>query len=136
MATYIEGALKSILQAASAVSNIVGTRVFWQRAPVRASLPCIIYFAVADPHRPLYFDPDGVKTKSGQRVFQFTCVSARNLESLGLQQAVMNTLRWAQGTTYGFTIETIGIENMRQRLDPNTDLFVCDVDAMVEYFEA
>ena len=48
----------------------------------------------------------------------------------------MNTLRWAQGTTYGFTIETIIIENMRQRIDPVTDLYLNDVDAIVEYFEA
>jgi len=134
MASYIEGMLRSILVDTAAVSDYCGNRVYFQVAPQRPSVPCIVYFAVSDLHQPMYMSGDGAE--AGQRMFQFSCISEDSIEAQLLQQAVMNTLRWAQGTTYGFTIENIGIENMRQRIDPNTDLFVCDVDAIVEYFEA
>ncbi len=136
MASYIEGVLRSILVDTAAVGDLVGNRVYWHRTPQEVTVPCVVYFAVSDPHLPLYMSSDGSKAKSGQRRFQFTCISDKSIEGLKLQQRVMNTLRWAQGTTYGFTIETIIIENMRQRIDPVTDLYLNDVDAIVEYFEA
>lgn len=136
MASYIEGVLRSILVNTAAVGDLVGNRVYWQKTPQEPTVPCVVYFAVADPHLPLYMSPDESKAKSGQRLFQFTCMSDKSIEGLNLQQKVMNTLRWAQGTTYGFTIEVITIENMRQRIDPVTDLYLNDVDAIVEYFEA
>lgn len=136
MASYIEGAIRSILIDTEAVGDLVGNRVYWHKTPQIVTLPCVVFFAVSDPHLPLYFDPTEANTKSGQRLFQFTCMSNKSIESLALQQKVMNTLRWAEGTTYGFTIEMITIENMRQRFNPETEIYLNDVDAIVEYFEA
>ena len=136
MATKIEGAIRSILVDTPAVGNIVGNRVYWLVTPEVPTMPLVMFFAVSDPHDAKYMTLDGSGSKTGQRMFQFSCESEESLEALDLQQKVMDTLRWVQGTTYGFTIENIEIENMRQRIDPATDLFVCDVDAIVEYFEA
>ncbi len=67
---------------------------------------------------------------------QFTCVTKANSTALDLQQQVMNRLRGTTGSVYGFTVEGIFIENMRQRIDPDTKHYLCDVDARVEYYEA
>ena len=136
MATYIEGAIRSILTDTAAVSTYTGSRVYWGRTPQKPTVPFIVFFCVADAHQPMYLTADGSGANMGQRMYQFSCFSDDSIEAQLLQQAVMDTVRWAQGTTYGFTIETVDIENMRQRLDPDTDLYICDVDAMVEYYES
>ena len=136
MATYIEGAIRGYLMGVTGVKNLIGNRLYFQKAPQKATLPCVIYFAVSDPHGPLFMDSSGTKTKAGQRIFQFTCISDQSLESLNLQQQVMNALRWYRGATQGFTIEWIEIENMRQRYDSVANEYLNDVDARVEYYEA
>lgn len=135
MANYIEGCVRSILLSTAAVTSICETRISYQKTPQLVTLPCIIYFAVSDPHLPLYMSPDGSKAKSGQRRFQFTCMSNVNTEALALQYEVMNALRWFQGVTSSFTIENISIADMRQHYDDTTEIYANDVDAIVEYFE-
>jgi len=136
MASYIEGAMRSILVDTPAVNTYSGSRVYWGRTPQKPTTPFIVFFAVSDLHQPLYMTLDGSGSETGQRMFQFSCMAEDSIQVQLMQQAVMDTLRWAQGTSYGFTIENVEIENMRQRVDPTTDLFVCDVDAIVEYYEA
>ena len=136
MASYIEGVIRSILVDTAAVNTYCSTRVYWGRAPQKPTVPFIVFFAISDLHQPMYLTADGSGGDMGQRMYQFSCISDDSIVCQLLQQAVMDTLRWAQGLTYGFTIENINIENMRQRIDPVTDLFVCDVDATVEYYEA
>jgi len=136
MATYIEGAMKAYLGAATAVTDICSTRIYFAKAPDRPTLPYVIFSTVADPHQGMYFDENGTKTKAGQRLMQFTCIATKNTTAVNLQQEVMNRLRYASGSIQGFTIERIMIENMRQRIDPDTQHYLCDVDARIEYFEA
>ena len=136
MATYIEGAIKDHLEAASAVTNICSTRIYRLKAPDRPTLPYVIFSTISDPHQPAYFDPDDALTKAGQRLMQFTCVAKVNTTAVNLQQQVMNRLRWSSGSIHGFTVDNIDIENMRQRIDPDTKHYLCDVDARIEYYEA
>lgn len=135
MASYIEGCIRSILKDTEDVGDIVGNRIYFHKTPQKVTYPCIVYFAVADPHLPIAMSSDKSKAKSGQRLFQFTCLATVSTVCMNLQQKVMNTLRWAQGTTYGFSINVITIENMRNRYDSTTNIYMGDVDAIVEYFE-
>ncbi len=136
MASLIEGAIRSILIDTAAVGDIVGSRVYWQKTPQQVTAPAVIFHAVSDPHEPMYMTLDGSKTKAGQRLFEFTCMSEESMQGLNLVQQVMNTLRWAQGATYGFTIETVIIQDVRKQYNPETDMYLNFVDAVVEYFEA
>jgi hypothetical protein len=133
MATYLEGALKDYLEAGTDVTAIVSTRVYWLLAPDDPMKPYIYFFRVSDPKRPLYFGT--TYTTAGQARYQFTCVSDSNLEALSLQDAVVKRLRWVQGEVYSHTMNIITIENVRQRIDPDTMDYLMDVDAMVEYYE-
>jgi len=133
MATYLEGALKDYLEAGTDVAAIVSTRVYWMRAPQEPTKPYIYFFRVSDPKRPAFFGSSYIT--AGQARFQFTCVSDENLEAMSLQDAVMKRLRWANGDIYSHTVSIVTIENMRQRLDPDTMDYLMDVDAMVEYYE-
>lgn len=128
--------MRSILKDNANVSAICSDRIYWQHTPQKVTMPCVVYFAISDIHAPLYMSVDGSKAKAGQRLFQFTCISENNITSLNLQQKVMDALRWAQGTSYGFTIEIVTIENMRQRYESETKFYMNDVDAMVEYYES
>ena len=135
MATYIEGALKKYLTDATAVSTICSARVYHMQAPPRVTKPYVFFYRVSDPHQAMYFDDTGDKTKAGQARFQFSCVSSKPIVALNLQKTVMQRLRWASGTINSYVIETISIENMRQRIDPETKDNVYDVDVICEYFE-
>jgi hypothetical protein len=135
MATYIEGAIIDHLQAGTAVAAICSTRIYWEKAPDRPTLPYVVLSSIADPHQAMYFDPDDVLTKSGQRLIQFTCVAEKNTDAANLQKEVMTKLRWTSGTVASYTIITIAIENMRSRFDSETQIYECDVDAVVEYYE-
>lgn len=132
----IEGVVRYILKDTVAVSNICSDRIYWLKTPQKPTLPYVVFGATSDLHEALYMSADGSKGKSGQRHFQFTCVSDDALESLDLQQTVMDTLRWAQGATYGFTIEIVTIANMRHDIEPETNLYLNQVEARVEYYEA
>jgi hypothetical protein len=136
MASYIEGAIKEYVEDAAAISAICSSRIYWLKAPDRPTLPYVVFFTVSDPHNPLYFDVDGTKIDAGQRLMQFTCIAEKNTTAVNLQYHVMNRLRFASGSINGFTVERIYIENMRQRIDPDTQHYLCDVDARVEYYDA
>ena len=131
----IEGVIRYILKDTAVVSDICSDRIYWLKTPQKPTIPYVVYNAVADPHDALYMSLDQSKAKTGQRLFQFTCVSDDSIESLDLQQTLMDTLRWAQGATYGFTIEIVTIENMRHDIEPETDLYLNQVEARVEYYE-
>ena len=135
MATYIEGAIIDHLQAGTAVAAICSTRIYWQKAPDRPTLPYVVFSSISDPHQALYFDPDDIATKAGQRLMQFTCVAEKNTDAVNLQKEVMTKLRWTGGIVASHLIVTIAIENMRSRIDPETYNYLCDVDARVEYYE-
>lgn len=132
----IEGVVRYILKDTTTVSDICSDRIYWLKTPQKPTLPYVEFHAISDPHEALYMTIDESKAKAGQRHFEFTCVSDDSLEALDLQQALMSTLRWAQGVTYGFTIEIITIENMRHDVEPETDLYANKVEARVEYYEA
>jgi len=133
MATYLEGALKDYLEAGTDVAAIVSTNVYWMLAPQNSARPYIYFFRVSDPKRPMYFGSGLIC--AGQARFQFTCVSDSNLEALSLQDAVVKRLRWANGTIYSHVVNIVTIENVRQRIDPDTMDYLMDVDAIVEYYE-
>ena len=135
MATYIEGAIVDHLQAGTAVAAICSTRIYWGKAPDRPTKPYVVFNSISDSHDAMYFDPDDELTKSGQRLMQFTCVADKNTTAINLQKEVMNKLRWTTGTVSSHVIVTIAIENMRSRIDPDTQDYLCDVDARVEYYE-
>jgi len=135
MATYIEGAIIDHLQGGTAVAAICSDRIYWEKAPDRPTLPYVVFSSIADPHNAMYFDPDDALTKSGQRLMQFSCVAEKNTDAANLQKEVMKKLRWTEGTVASYTIITISIENMRSDFDPDTQRYVCDVDAVVEYYE-
>jgi len=132
----IEGVVRFILKDTTTVSDICDDRIYWLKTPQKPELPYVVFGSGSDPHDALYMSLDGSKAKTGQRRFQFTCVSDDSLESLELQHQVMNTLRWAQGTTYGFTIEVITMADMRHDISPETDLYENQVEVNVEYYEA
>ena len=131
----IEGVVRYMLKDTAAVAALCSDRIYWLKTPQKPTLPYVVYHATSDPHDAQYLSPAGTYTKAGQRHFNFACISDDSLESLDLQQTLMNTLRGAQGTTCGFTIEIVTIENMRHRVDPVADVYVNDVDAIVEYYE-
>jgi len=135
MATYIEGAIIDHLQGGTAVAAICSDRIYWEKAPDRPTLPYVVFSSISDPHQAMYFDDSDISTKAGQRLMQFSCVAAKNTTAANLQQEVMTKLRWTTGTVASHAIVTIAIENMRSRIDPDTQHYVCDVDARIEYYE-
>jgi len=132
----IEGVVRYILKDTTTVSDLCSDRIYWLKTPQKPTLPYVVFNAISDAHEPLYMSSDQSKAKSGQRHFQFTCLSDDAIEALDLQQTVMDTLRWAQGATYGFTIEIVTIANMAHDYEPETNLYAHRVEARVEYYEA
>ena len=128
---YIEGALRSYIIADENITTICGNRVYFLKAPDRVTKPYIYFFTVADSHDPMYFG----KIMSGQRLIQFSCIAARNTTAIGLQLKLMERLQFASGTIQNFEIEQIKINNMRSRIDPDTNDYICDVDVIVEYYD-
>lgn len=136
MADTIEGAIRTYVLSSTTVSAYISSRLYWHRAPEVPTIPYVIFFGVDDPHQPMYFDEDEMRTKAGQRRMQFTVVDDESLRSLGIQNEIMDRLRWASGSINGFTVETIKVADMRQRIDPDTLHYLNDIDVIVEYFEA
>lgn len=120
------------LAGAAAVTAITSV-VYWMDIPPGKTPPYVVGQYISNPVRPAWMS-NGIY--AGQLYIQVSCVTKTATQGEALREAVKNRLRWARGTLASQVVTVITIENMRARRDPETDWYIHDVDAIVEYIES
>lgn len=127
----IEGALRTILINDSAVSNLVGSRIYPLRATQDVEFPAIVYRRISTTGRDLTHS--GPVTSATAR-FQFDCFSDSALQAKQLATAVLRALQDYSGTVIGETIMRAQCVNEADAVDLDLGFFV-PIDFEILYRE-
>lgn len=90
----IKAALYTYLTAQSAVTSVVGQRVYPQQAPMNAQLPYITYQRIADPVQHHFEEATALASPT----IQFDCWAKSDVEMQSVSEALRNVLDGFRGT--------------------------------------
>lgn len=94
----IDEAIRSILENTTALTNIVGTRIYNTRPPQDAARPLLVFSRVSVTDRALYHK--GHRAAARTRV-QFSCLADSALQAKRISAAVRGALHGYSGTVGG-----------------------------------
>jgi len=110
---HIEEALKSILEDASAVTDLVGTRIYPVMLPQGVTFPAITFLRVSTPRTESHDGPSGLASPR----YQINCWSETHTEASDLAVAVRKTVHGYRGTSEGVRIDGILAVGERDDID-------------------
>ncbi len=113
----IEPAIVKILRDNAAVSAIIGTQVFPQRAPQQKDLPYVVYEMISSQHMK---DMDGASGLANP-LFRVTSWETTYKKVKTLAEAVRLALVGFRGTILGTKIQGIFLENQLDGFDLRPD---------------
>lgn len=119
----IEAALVSILKADSAVTALVGTRIYPVQLPLNCTFPAISYFNVSDPFQRI----------TGYPRIQISCWAKDYAQVLNLKSAVETTLNGYSGIVNGVNIEMIAPLSAEDYYDSDTGIYHIPYDFKIIY---
>ena len=124
----IEQALDTALKAASTVTTVVSTRIYWMDAPQGTATPYLVYRTIADADQQFSFsDKD-----TGRALVQFDVVGS-NKEAKTALYAVRTLLRGQSGTIGSLVVHIINPSNIRENFNPESMRYVFSLDLEVIY---
>lgn len=124
----IEQALDTALKAASGVTAVFSTRIYWMNAPEEATAPYLVYYTVVDADVPLHFG----NTNTGEALVQFDAVGVNKSVKTGLY-AVRTLLRGQSGTIGGATIYRVEPSAIREIYNADTKRYVFSAEYKIAY---
>jgi len=118
-------AIRSILLANSAISNLVGTRIYPLVLPLQCTFPALTYSFPSDPFK--------IPMRSAR--CQISCWDSDYTNREQLRQVVEDALRFYSGSIQGVTIEVIyPIESYDHYLDSSNGFYFAPIDFKVNYY--
>lgn len=127
-----EAALYGRLTNVSAVTALVGGRIYPIEAPQNPTLPMIVYHRI-DTN---YLENLNAATNNEMARMQLDCYETTKSAAVTLAAAVKTGLRRASGTFGGVTVEDIWIENMQSDIEPTLNNVRYIIDCIIWYREA
>ena len=116
----------------TSVNDAVGNRIFLVTAEQGTPQPYCTYFAVSDPHDPMYFD----KAQTGQVRMQFNVYDNDRYNCLDVSHAIRDNLDQFQGSMDGVNILALNCSGVIQRASPESDNnFGYMFDAIIQYVD-
>ena len=134
MADYIEEALVLHALSKTAVTTIVGRRIYQDEAPQGAKRPYIVLNNIAPANESTAFTE-----RNGQPLFQWSCISKKNktpTDAFLAARAIMDTFYDYQGTMQGITVKMIRVRGVKSMSVPGTtDEMLSIAETDVSYIE-
>jgi hypothetical protein len=131
MANQIEDVIYSRLQATSAVTDLVSTRVYPIRRPADASLPLIVFDRVGE------FSPTAMVADPGNVIarFRFSCQADTPENARTLAATVKASIGYYSDSTTTPVVDGCWPENGFDEFDFGADLFASEKDFSIAYRE-
>ena len=131
MANQIEDVIYSRLQATSAVTDLVSTRVYPIRRPADASLPLIVFDRVSEFCPPaMVSDPGNVISR-----FRFSCQADTPENARTLAAKVKSSIGYYADSTTTPVVDGCWPESTFEEFDLGADLFAVEKDFSIAYKE-
>ena len=131
MAGQIEDVIYSRLQATSAVTDLVSTRVYPIRRPADASLPLVVFVRTSE-FCPLAMvaDPGNVTAR-----FRFSCQANSPENARALAATVKASIGYYADSTSTPVVDGCWPESESEQFDFGADLFAIEKDFSIAYRE-
>ena len=131
MANQIEDVIYSRLQATSAVTDLVSTRVYPVRRPADASLPLIVFERISEFCPPaMAQDPGSVISR-----FRFSCQANSPESARTLASTVKASRGYYMDSTTTPVVDGCLPENSFEEYDLGADLYAVEKDFSIAYRE-
>lgn len=131
MANQIEDVIYSRLQATSAVTDLVSTRVYPIRRPADASLPLIVYERLSEvPALTMNADPGLITAR-----FRFSCQADTPENARTLAAKLKTAITHYRDTTTTPVVDGILPDTTSAEYDFGADLFTVEKDFFISYKE-
>ena len=111
-------ATRTRLLAVSAVTDLVGTRVYWEALPQGATLPAIVLELNTSECIDRHLAGTGVLFESSVNVY---CYADTHTASVALGDAVYTALEFQSGTWGTVSIKRVYVENTQDVTEPPRD---------------
>ncbi len=130
----IEQAIKKELMAASGVTGLISTRLYYVRAPQNVTKPYVVFFKVSSPRE---YSHDGASELARPR-FQFSCFATTYYEAKQITEAIRVTIEAFSGIMGGDGGVEVGscfCINESDIYEEDTQLFHVAVDYLIYHKE-
>jgi Protein of unknown function (DUF3168) len=125
----LEEGLYSFLTGTTAISALVGTRVYPLLIPLDATLPAVAYQRISGPFEAAHDGPTGLVRAR----MQITCVAAPYAAARGVAAAIVTVLLGYRGVMGSFTVSVPKIENVTDGRADALSACVSRFDAIIWY---
>lgn len=131
MANQIEDVIYSRLQATSAVTDLVSTRVYPIRRPADAPLPLVVYERLSEvPALAMNSDPGNITAR-----FRFSCQADTPENARTLAAKVKSALGYYMDSSSNPVVDGILPDTTSSQYDFGADLFAVEKDFFISYKE-
>jgi len=128
----IEQALYVYLTSSTALTTLVGNRVYLAKAEVDSARPYVVFTTVSDVHAPFAFG----EANSGQPRVQFSVFHSNRYSALSIAHTIRKRLRFYSGSMDGMTVHSLTVGGTLLMADPEQDVFQATFDVMPIYIDA
>jgi hypothetical protein len=127
----ILGDYRTYLLADSTLNTLTGGRVYNLEAPAEVTAPYIVFFTVSDPNAELYFG----RIDAGEPIIQNSIYADTAAEVEAIRDALKTRVNSASFALTNFNEIRAKVVNHTWLREPDTQLFHCAVDVLIEYSE-
>lgn len=129
----IESSIRTYLLSKSSITDLVGQRIYYMRAPEIVTYPYIAFYVLSNPEERVEIGQDGSRP-----IFTFKAVAKDSLEVVQISNAIRSELRDLRSTTlsgdYIYHINKVGARDFTEDDDMgNIEYYVRTDDYEVIY---
>ena len=112
------------------VTDVVGNRIFWLRAPQETTFPYVTYMVTSDPHVPFAFG----RTDAGQAVVRVNTYHKKSkVGALRIAGIVRDSINQFTGTVQGLTMEAVYCDRPQSAKVFDQNAYVSGFNMLVQY---
>ncbi len=125
----IEADMVTYILTLTAITDIIGTRIYYQKLPDDATLPAVTYNRISSPRSRTH---SGDSNLSKPRI-QYSCWGITPISVMNLADAFEDEFKSFSGTAGSSTVYATIVENRLSVPDPESKYYHIPVDLMVQY---
>lgn len=111
------------------VTTEVGYRIYWLKAPQRATMPYVTYYVTADPHLPFAFG----RKDTGQAVVRVNVYDDNKTRALRISHVVRDSINHYSDTFRGLLVEAAFCDRPQVSKVYDQNMHVASFNMLVDY---
>ena len=125
----VEKDIRTYMGTRTAITDIVGSRIYAQKLPQAATFPSLVYNRVSTQRT---YSHSGDSNMTSPRI-QYSCFAETYEEAKDLAEQIVSEMSGFKGTAGSSTIYSTFVDNELDLIDPESKLYFIPVDLMITY---